>query len=117
MIKFAKTHEWADINGNEATVGISTFAASELSDIAFIVLPEIGQEVVAGEKLCEVESVKSVEDIMAPVSGKVIEINEELESAPELINDDAMAAWICKIEVTAVPDDLMDEAEYEALEK
>jgi len=117
MIKYAKTHEWADINGNEAKVGISTFAASELTDITMIILPEIGQEVVAGEKLCEVESVKSVEDINAPVSGKVVEINEELDSAPELINEDAMAAWICKIEITDVPADLMSEEEYEALEK
>lgn len=117
MLKFAKTHEWADINGNEATVGISTFAANEIAGVTMIYLPEIGQEVVAGEKLCELEGSKSVEDIMSPVSGKVIEINEELDASPELIDDDAMAAWICKIEVTSVPDDLLTEEEYEALDK
>lgn len=117
MIKYAKSHEWADINGNEATVGISKFAAGEIAGVTMIYLPEVGQEVTAGEKLCELEGSKSVEDIMSPVSGKVIEINEELDSNPELIDDDALAAWFCKIEVTAVADDLMTEDEYEAFIK
>lgn len=117
MIKYAKTHEWADIKGDEVTVGISKFAADELGDVVYLSLPEVGATVTAGESMCEVESVKAVSEINAPVSGKVIEVNEELESAPELINSDAMNAWICKIAPTYVPDDLMTEAEYASLEK
>lgn len=117
MIKYLKSHEWANIEGNVATIGISTFAADELGDIVYISLPEIGQEVEAGEEMCEVESVKAVSEINSPVTGKVVEINEELESAPELINDNAMDAWICKVEFTAIADDALSEEEYAALEK
>ena len=109
---FAKTHEWVKIEGNEATIGISDHAQHELGDLVFINLPAVGDEITAKETFCDVESVKAVSDVMAPVSGKVIEVNEELESAPELINSDAFAAWICKVEVTEVPEDLMDEAKY-----
>ncbi len=117
MLKYAKTHEWADVDGNVATVGISKFAADELGDVVYFSLPEVGQEVVAGDAMCEVESVKAVSEINAPVSGKIIEVNADLEDSPELVNEDAMAAWICKIEITDVPADLMDEAEYEAFAK
>ena len=78
----------------------------------FINLPEVGATVKAGDVLCDVESVKAVSDLYAPVSGKIVKVNEELEGAPELINRDAMGAWICEIEVTEVPSDLMDEAAY-----
>ncbi len=117
MTKYSKTHEWADINGNDVTVGISKFAAEELGDIVYISLPEVGATVTAGESMCEVESVKAVSEINAPVSGTVVEVNSALEDEPELINDDAMNAWICKIEATEIPSDLMSEEEYEALEK
>lgn len=112
MIKYSKTHEWANIDGNVAVVGISTFAADELGDVVYFSLPEEGQEIVAGEAFCEVESVKAVSPINAPVSGKIIEVNAELEDAPEKVNEDAMNAWICKVEVSDVPADLMDEAAY-----
>ena len=112
-ILYRESHEWAAIEGNTAKIGISDHAQKELGDLVFINLPEVGMEVTAGEVLCDVESVKAVSDIMAPVSGKVVKVNEELESAPELINQDAMGAWICEIEVTEVPADLMDEAAYE----
>lgn len=117
MKKYAETHEWAEINGNAATVGISTFAADELGDIVYISLPSVGQKVVAGEAMCEVESVKAVSEIMAPVSGKVIKINNDLEDAPEAINADANAAWICEIEVDSVPASLMSEEEYAGFAK
>lgn len=117
MIKYAKTHEWADVDSNNvATVGISKFAADELGDVVYMSLPEVGASVTAGESMCEVESVKAVSEINAPVTGKVIEVNTALEDTPELINEDAMSAWICKIEATDVPD-LMTEAEYDAFEK
>ena len=112
MIKFAKTHEWAKIEGNIATIGISDHAQHELGDIVYINLPSEGDVLTAGESFCDVESVKAVSDVMAPVSGKVIKVNTELEDAPETINEDAMGAWICEIEVTEVPEDLMDEAAY-----
>lgn len=111
-ILFKESHEWAAIEGNVAKVGLSDHAQSELGDLVFINLPEVGLEVAAGDVLCDVESVKAVSDVYAPVSGKVVKVNEELESAPELINQDAMGAWICEIEVTEVPDDLMDEGAY-----
>ena len=112
-VLYRESHEWAAVEGKVAKVGISDHAQKELGDLVFINLPEVGAVVTAGDVLCDVESVKAVSDIMAPVSGKVVKVNEELENAPELINQDAMGAWICEIEVTEVPADLMDEAEYE----
>ncbi|MCH5147935.1 MAG: glycine cleavage system protein GcvH [Clostridiales bacterium] len=112
-ILYRESHEWAAIEGNTAKVGISDHAQSELGDLVFVNLPEVGTEVTAGEVLCDVESVKAVSDLYAPVSGKIVKVNEELESSPELINQDAMGAWICEIEVTEVPEDLMDETAYE----
>lgn len=112
-VLYRESHEWAAIEGNTAKIGISDHAQKELGDLVFINLPEVGMEVTAGDVLCDVESVKAVSDIIAPVSGKVVKVNEELESAPELINQDAMGAWICEIEVCEVPENLMDEAAYE----
>lgn len=111
---FAKTHEWAKINGDVAEIGITDYAQSELGDIVYVSLPEVGYEVEAGDDLCEVESVKTASALYAPVSGKVIEVNTALEDAPELINQDAMNAWICKIQVSGVAEDLMDEEDYKA---
>ena len=112
-ILYRESHEWAAVEGNTAKVGLSDHAQSELGDLVFVNLPEVGAEVTAGDVLCDVESVKAVSDVYAPVSGKIIKVNEELESSPELINQDAMGAWICEIEVTEVPEDLMDETAYE----
>ncbi len=112
-ILFSKSHEWAAIEGKTARVGISDHAQKELGDLVFVNLPEVGAEVKAGEVLCDVESVKAVSDLYAPVSGKVVAVNDELEGAPELINRDAMKAWICEIEVSEVPSDLMDEEGYQ----
>ncbi len=116
MAKYTNTHEWAEVEQNPVVMGISKFAADELGDIVYISLPEVGQEVTAGEPMCEVESVKAVSEINAPVSGTVVEVNLDLEDSPELINEDAMSAWICKIDATCVPE-LLTEAEYEALDK
>ncbi|MGI6137056.1 MAG: glycine cleavage system protein GcvH [Clostridiales bacterium] len=109
---YAETHEWAEINGKVATVGISDFAQGELGDIVFVELPVVGDTVDAGGFLCEVESVKAVSEIYAPVAGKIIEVNEELEDAPEKINENARGAWICKIEFSTLPDGLLSEEEY-----
>ena len=112
-VSYSKTHEWVAIEGNVAKVGLSDHAQKELGDLVFINLPEVDAEVTAGEVLCDVESVKAVSDVYAPVSGKIVKVNEELEGSPELINQDALGAWICEIELTEAPENLMDEAAYE----
>ena len=109
---YAETHEWAETNGNLATVGISDHAQHELGDIVFVELPEVGKKVVAGKFLCEVESVKAVSEIYAPVSGTIVEVNEDLESTPEKINENSRANWICKIEFESIPSSLLSEKDY-----
>ena len=113
MKKYIESHEWAEIEGNIATIGISEYAANELGDIVYVDLPSIGDEVIAHENMCEVESVKAVSEINSPVDGVIVEVNDELESAPESINEDALNAWICKVQVTSVPDDLMSQEDYD----
>jgi glycine cleavage system H protein len=99
-LKYTETHEWLKIKGNIAKVGITDHAQSELTDIVFVELPKIGKEIKKGEELCIVESVKSVSEIYAPVSCKVIKVNKQLEDTPETINkspyDDG---WLVEIEV------------------
>lgn len=108
---YAKSHEWAFIDGKTAKIGISDYAQKELGDIVFVELPEVGATVSAGETLCEVESVKAVSEIYAPVSGVVTAVNSELEDKPELLNEDALNAWICEVAVSETPS-LMTETEY-----
>ncbi|MDO4833882.1 MAG: glycine cleavage system protein GcvH [Bacillota bacterium] len=111
---YAKSHEWVVIDGDNATIGISDFAQSELGDLVFVNLPEVGDEVVAGEIFADVESVKAVSDIFSPVSGTVAEINEELQDAPEMINENANEAWFIKVEgVKEKADGLLSPEEYE----
>ncbi|MCK4266610.1 MAG: glycine cleavage system protein GcvH, partial [Thermoplasmata archaeon] len=85
-LRYTKSHEWARIEGKRVTMGITDYAQQELTDIVYVELPEIGQEVKAGEIIAVVESVKSTSDTYCPVSGKVVEINSELENAPETMN-------------------------------
>ncbi|MDD4839435.1 MAG: glycine cleavage system protein GcvH [Clostridia bacterium] len=113
-IYYSKSHEWALVDGNTAKIGISEYAQKELGDIVFIGLPEIDDVLAKGEAFCEVESVKAVSEINAPVSGTVVAINSELEDAPELINEDALAAWICEVEFDGNIAGLMTEDEYAA---
>ncbi|MDI3472039.1 MAG: glycine cleavage system protein [Thermotogaceae bacterium] len=115
MKKYSKTHEWVEVDGKIATIGISNHAQEELGDVVFVELPEIGKEVKKGEVLCSVESVKAASDIYAPLTGKVIEVNTELDTTPEIINQDAEGkGWIAKLEFTdeSELDDLMSEEEY-----
>jgi glycine cleavage system H protein len=103
------------IDDTTATIGISDFAQSELGGLVFVNLPEVGDEVEAGEVFADVESVKAVSDIYSPVTGTVAEINEELLDAPEKINEDAYGAWFIKVEnISEQADDLMDEDAYKA---
>jgi len=114
-LKYTKSHEWLeDIGGGAVRVGLSSFAQSELGDIVFVNLPEVGDKVTAGAAFADVESVKAVSDIFSPVTGTVREINEELLDAPELINEDCFGAWLAVIEDVSESEELMEAEEYEA---
>ena len=114
-LKYSKTHEWVRfISETEAEVGLSDFAQDALGDLVYVNLPEVGDEYVAGDVICDVESVKAVSDVYAPVSGTVTEVNEELLDAPEKINEAPYEAWLVKMEVSEEADDLMSAEEYEA---
>lgn len=117
-LKYTKNHEWVRIEGNRVAVGITDYAQSQLGDVVFVELPAAGSDVVAGSGFAVVESVKAVSDIYAPVSGKVVEINETLTDAPETVNQDAYGdGWIAVIEMTdrGELNELVDDAGYEQL--
>lgn len=102
-LKYAKTHEWSKLeDDNVVRVGITDFAQSELGDLVFIELPEVGRQLKQGEQCAVVESVKTASDLYSPVSGTVVEINEALSDEPELVNEDAFAAWIFAIKADDV---------------
>ncbi len=113
-LKYTKDHEWIKMEGDIAVIGISDFAQDALGDVVFINLPEVGDEVTAGESFGDVESVKAVSDVNSPVTGVVVEINEELADAPETLNSDPYGAWIIKVEKITASEELMDAAAYEA---
>lgn len=99
-LKYTENHEWVRVKGNIATVGITDYAQELLTDVVYVELPEIDKQVQQAESLCVVESVKSVSDVYAPVSGEVIEVNEELEDHPELVNQDAFGkGWMAKMKM------------------
>jgi len=117
-LKFAPSHEWVLDNGDgTVTVGISDHAQELLGDVVFVELPEVGREVEKGEEFSLVESVKAASDIYSPVSGEVVAVNEDLEDAPETVNDEAFeGGWIAKIKLAEGADlsHLLDAAAYEA---
>lgn len=114
-LKYTETHEWLKLMKNSARIGITHYAQSELTDIVFVELPEIGKEINKGEELCVVESVKSVSEIYSPVSGKIVNINKKLEDTPELINEKPYDdGWLVEIEMkdkTEI-DELIDSETY-----
>ena len=114
-LRYTQTHEWANIEGEAATMGLTDHAQSELGDIVFVSLPEVGDELVAGESFAEVESVKAVSEVNSPVSGTVVEVNEDLLDNPALVNEDPYGAWFVRIENPTATDDLMDAAAYQAI--
>jgi glycine cleavage system H protein len=117
MMRYTKEHEWVNIEGATATVGISQHAQEALGDITFVELPSVGKVLKAGDQLGVVESVKAASDIYAPISGTVSEVNSALDVAPELINQSPETdGWICRLTgITAADaDKLMDEAAYQA---
>ncbi len=113
-LKYAKSHEWVRQEGDLFVVGITDHAQSELGDLVFINLPNLEDDVIAGDALADVESVKAVSDIISPVSGVVVEVNEELLDAPEKINESPYEAWIAKIGQVSEEPELLTAEEYEA---
>ena len=116
-LKYSKDHEWVKVEGNIATIGITDFAQSQLGDIVFVDIQTEGEELAAGEVFGAIEAVKTVADGLMPVSGKVIEVNADLEGAPESVNSDPYGAgWMIKVEMSnpAEYDELLDAAAYEA---
>ena len=114
-IYYSKTHEYAKVDGNVAVIGISDYAQHALGNVVFVDMPEQGDDVTAGEDFGAVESVKAASDLIAPVSGAVLESNEVLLDKPRLVNQSPLAdGWIIKVEMTdpAELDNLMDEAAY-----
>lgn len=101
-LKYAKTHEWIDVQGNKGTVGITDFAQSEISDVVFVELPGVGREIKAGQGAMVIESVKAAFDIYAPVSGKVVEVNKDLQDHPEWVNQSPYEkGWLFKVELSS----------------
>ena len=115
-LRYSEDHEWVKVDGNVAVIGISDFAQKELGDITYADLPEVDDEVAAGDEFGALESVKASSELLAPVSGKVVEVNPDLEDAPEKINEDAYEAWIIKVEMSdpAQVEALMDAEAYKA---
>lgn len=115
---YTKTHEWIDINGNKAKMGITNHAQEALGDVVFVDLPDVGKELKKGDTIISVESVKAASDVYTPVSGKVIEVNETLKEKPELVNEDAEGkGWMLILECSSNPDtsDLLDEEGYKKI--
>ena len=114
---YSESHEWVKVEGNVAIVGITDFAQHAMGDLSYVDMPEVDDELEKGEEFGAVESVKAASDLYSPVTGTVFEINEELEDAPELLNQDAFANWIMKVEMSdpAELETLMDAAAYEAM--
>lgn len=115
---YSKEHEWVRIEGNKAFIGITDFAQDQLGDVVFVELPEIGAALATGDGLGTIESVKAVSDIYTPLAGVVLEVNAELEDAPQLVNEDAYGkGWIAVLELQDVEEtkNLLDAAAYEKL--
>lgn len=115
-LRYSEDHEWVKVEGDIATIGITDYAQKELGDITYADLPEVDDEVEAGDEFGALESVKASSELLCPVSGKVVEVNPELEDTPEKINEDAYEAWIIKVEMSdpAQVDALLDAAAYKA---
>lgn len=116
-VKYSNDHEWIRMEGEEAYVGITDFAQNELGEIVYVDIPTVGETLHQGEVFGSIEAVKTVSDLLMPVSGKVLEMNAELEDAPELVNKDPYGkGWIIKIDIQKPEelDDLLSAEEYRA---
>ncbi|MEH7109201.1 MULTISPECIES: glycine cleavage system protein GcvH [Bacillaceae] len=119
-LRYSEEHEWVKVEGDKVRVGITDFAQHELGDIVFVELPEVGDEVTVNEPFGSVESVKTVSELYAPVSGKVVEVNEDLNDSPEFVNESPYEkAWMIVVEVSnsGEVDELMTAEKYEEMIK
>jgi len=115
---YTKTHEWARVEDDIAVVGITDFAQEQLGDITFVELPAVGDTVEAGQEMGSVESVKAASELYSPVSGEVIEVNGDLEGAPEKVNSDPFGeGWFIRVRLSAEPAGLLSPEEYEEIAK
>lgn len=114
---YSESHEWVKVEDGIAVIGITDFAQHAMGDLSYVDMPEVDDELEKGEEFGAVESVKAASDLFCPVSGTVIEVNEALEDAPELLNEDAFANWIIKVQMSdeSELETLMDAAAYQAL--
>jgi glycine cleavage system H protein len=97
---YSESHEWVKVDGNVAVIGVSDFAQEEMGDITYVDVPDVDDEIKAGEDFGALESVKASSELYSPVSGRVVEVNAEVEDSPELINEDPYSAWIIKVEMS-----------------
>ncbi|MFC4223329.1 glycine cleavage system protein GcvH [Lysinibacter cavernae] len=115
-LKYTSEHEWLLIDGDTATVGITNYAADQLGDVVFVELPEADTPIEGGVVIGEIESTKSVGELIAPANGTVIESNQAVVDSPELVNSDPFGeGWLVKVRLDATPDNLIDAAAYDAL--
>ena len=115
-LRYSESHEWVKVEGGIAVIGVTDYAQKEMGDITYVDAPEVDDDVEKGEEFGALESVKASSELYSPVTGKVVEVNEELADAPEKVNEDAFGAWIIKVEMAdeSELDDLMDAAAYKA---
>ncbi|MDE5955849.1 MAG: glycine cleavage system protein GcvH [Bacteroidales bacterium] len=113
-LRYSESHEWVKVEGNIAVIGITDFAQKAMGAISYVDMPDVDDELSCGEEFGAVESVKAASDLYSPVSGVVVEVNEELCDAPELLNSDAFGNWIIKVEISdpSEVEELMDAAAY-----
>ncbi|MDN3202838.1 glycine cleavage system protein GcvH [Algoriphagus sediminis] len=116
-LKYTEDHEWVKIDGDVATIGITEFAAGELGDIVYLEVETVGDTLDSGEVFGSVEAVKTVSDLFMPISGEILELNEELEDNPELVNDSPYeSGWMIKVKITGdLPDNLLTSEQYAEL--
>jgi len=116
-LKYTKDHEWVRIDGDTAEIGVTDYAQAQLGDVVFVELPEVGATLTAGDTFGNIESVKAVSELFAPVSGEVVAVNTALSDAPEQINSAPHATWMVKVKVSdaAQAGALLDAAAYESL--
>ena len=114
-LKYSKTHEWVEFTSDStATIGLTDFAQKKLGKLVFVNLPLVGDELSSEQTFGDVESVKAVSDVVAPIDGIVVDVNEELLDAPGMINDDPYGAWLVKVSNISGNNDLLSAEEYEA---
>ena len=113
-LSYTTSHEWVSVEDDVYTIGLTDFAQDALGDLVFVNLPQEGDEVVAGEAFADVESVKAVSDVFSPVTGVVVEVNEDLLDAPESINEDPYDAWFVRVGEVSEVGELLDADAYEA---